>query len=111
MAGNPAWVRGGPSPNPSGRPKIASVVREMARIDTPEAYETVRALMRSGDKDSTRLAAARTVLQLADVLSGSTSSDGESRSLTPNPQPPATPTARLMEIVKAPSSNSGGRAS
>lgn len=83
----------------------------MAQVDTPEAYEIVRKMMRDGDKDATRLAAARTILQIAGIPMGSTSSDGESRSPSPTPAPPSTtPTKQLMALVKPLSTPFGGGA-
>lgn len=57
----------GVSGNPKGRPSIADEVRDLAQADTPEAYLHVADLMRSADKDSTRLAAALAVLKMAGV--------------------------------------------
>lgn len=62
----PAWQKG-QSGNPGGRPKVAAELRNRARVDSPEAYETIVRLMREADKDSTRLQAAVRVLQIAGV--------------------------------------------
>ncbi len=41
----------GQSGNPSGRPKTAPVIQELARPHAPEAMETLVRLMRGADKD------------------------------------------------------------
>lgn len=61
--GNPTWRKGGPSPNPGGRPAIVAELRELAREHTSEAIETLISVMR--DKSAppaSRVTAAREVL-------------------------------------------------
>jgi hypothetical protein len=60
------WVKG-QSGNPTGGSKVGAIIRALARQDSEEAYLTVTDLMRNGDKDSTRLAAALAVLKVAGV--------------------------------------------
>ncbi len=55
----------GQSGNPSGRPKTAPVIQELARSHAPEAMETLVRLMRGADKDGVRLAAAQAILDRA----------------------------------------------
>lgn len=89
---------------------MVRIVRELAQVDTPEAYEIVRLLMRAGEKDNVRLAAARTILQIAGVpLTSSTSNDGGSPSQeqSPPPAPSSTPTSALLTLVKTPGPSSG----
>jgi hypothetical protein len=60
------WVKG-QSGNPTGGSKVGAIIRALARQDSEEAYLAVVGLMRNGDKDSTRLAAALAVLKVAGV--------------------------------------------
>lgn len=39
------WKKGGPSPNPSGRPAIVKQVQTLARERTPEAMQTIYDIM------------------------------------------------------------------
>jgi hypothetical protein len=55
-------VKGGPSPNPGGRPKVAGEVKELARRHGPEAVETLVRLMREAERDETRVRAAEALL-------------------------------------------------
>lgn len=102
------WAKG-QSGNPGGRPKVVAKVREMAQRDTPEAYETLRSLMLTADKDSVRLAAAIAILKMAGV-SLSSLTDGEMTPQTYNLPSQSTSTAQLLALVKPPSTNSGGQA-
>jgi hypothetical protein len=50
--GNPNWVKGGPSPNPGGRPKAATELRqrlEVLALDD-DAAQVLRELMQSPDE-------------------------------------------------------------
>lgn len=61
--GNPAWRKGGPSPNPGGRPAIIGELRDLARAHTAEALSTLVEVM--GDKSApsaARVTAARELL-------------------------------------------------
>jgi hypothetical protein len=81
----------------------------MAQVDTPRAYEIIRDMMENADKDAVRLAAARTVIQIAGVPLTPDSNDGASPSPNPSQSPqPATPTSNLLAIVKPQSPSSGG---
>lgn len=57
------WVRGGPSPNPGGRPKEVGHVRELARQHTGEAIATLVEILRHGTPDRARVAAAQVLLE------------------------------------------------
>jgi hypothetical protein len=59
MAGK--WEKGGPSPNPGGRPKEVGDVRELAKKYTAEAVETLAKIMGSEDAPP----AARTAAAVA----------------------------------------------
>lgn len=62
--GNPAWVKGGPSPNPTGRAKQVQELVQAFREDVPYARTLCRDFMR--DKlvePDVRLKAATLVLQ------------------------------------------------
>lgn len=52
----------GQSGNPGGRPKAEIDLRALARTYTKEALDTLLKVMRAGDKDSARVAAAVAVL-------------------------------------------------
>lgn len=52
----------GASGNPSGRPKRAEIVSELARKHTAEALQTIVHLMQNADDERTRLAAATALL-------------------------------------------------
>jgi hypothetical protein len=41
------WVKGAPSPNPSGRPKTPDEIKEMFRLRTPEAVAAVFQILNS----------------------------------------------------------------
>ena len=60
------WAKG-VSGNPGGRPRIAKTIRADAQVDAPDAYAEIKRIMREGDKDAARLAAAVKVLQIAGV--------------------------------------------
>lgn len=77
----PPW-KPGESGNPGGRPKIDQEIRELAQVDSPEAYEKIRAIMLN-DKHRNQLPAAIAVLKLAGV--SLTAGDGKS------PPSPSTP--------------------
>ena len=59
-----AW-KPGQSGNPGGRPKEVGHVRELARRHTPEAIETLAAIMRTSKSDTSRVAAAQALLDRA----------------------------------------------
>jgi hypothetical protein len=42
--GNPNWKKGGPSPNPGGRPKIPPELRDAARAEALGSIQTLVAL-------------------------------------------------------------------
>jgi hypothetical protein len=67
MARTATTWKPGQSGNPGGRPRVAREIRAGAQADSPEAYAEIRRIMREGDKDAARLAAAVKVLQLAGV--------------------------------------------
>jgi hypothetical protein len=60
MAGK--WEKGGPSPNPGGRPKEVGDVRELAKKYTAEAVQTLAKIMRSEDAPPAARTAAATAL-------------------------------------------------
>lgn len=61
--GNPAWVKGGPSPNPAGRPAVLADLREAARGFSQEALETLAGVMRDPEAPpAARVTAARELL-------------------------------------------------
>lgn len=55
----------GKSGNPSGRPKVAGLVRDIARKHTKEAIDTLVSLMREAEKESVRAYAAEALLDRA----------------------------------------------
>lgn len=64
--GNPAWQRGGPSPNPGGRPAIIGELRDLAREHTAEALATLVEVMKDGAAPhAARTAAATAILDRA----------------------------------------------
>lgn len=72
--GNPNWRKGGPSPNPTGRPPATEAVRQamdMLRDATPGAVARLVELMRSDDERVAH-AAAKTIVDKAvpDKLDG-----------------------------------------
>ena len=48
--GNPAWVKGGPSPNPNGRATISPEVRAALELDTMEHYTEAKRLIEAAEK-------------------------------------------------------------
>ena len=57
------WRKGGPSPNPAGRPRVLRDVVEKAREYTVESIETLARIMRDEDQPgATRVAAADKIL-------------------------------------------------
>lgn len=61
--GNPAWVKGGPSPNPAGRPAVLADLREAARAFSQEALDTLAGVMRDPEAPpAARVTAARELL-------------------------------------------------
>jgi len=61
--GNPAWSKGGASPNPGGRPRAVAELLELARSDVPEAFALARSYMRDVEMDPrTRLDAAKFIV-------------------------------------------------
>jgi hypothetical protein len=59
--------RPGVSGNPGGRPGVAAEIVNLARADSPEAYEKVAKIMRD-DGSKHQLAAALAILKVAGVL-------------------------------------------
>ena len=59
--GNPNWVKGGPSPNPSGMPAGHAELRALCRKHTPEAIAALAARVAQGGVDC--VAAARALLE------------------------------------------------
>lgn len=82
----------GVSGNPGGRPKIDERIRRLAQADSEEAYQVVKAMMLTADKDSTRLAAALAILRVAGV----SFKDGEDAA---NPTQPARPPVPSQTIA------------
>lgn len=64
----------GVSGNPGGRPKAADEIVELARTDSPEAYEKVARIMRDDDHRQ-QLTAALAILKVAGVLRASETVD------------------------------------
>ncbi len=63
QSGNPAWIKGGPSPNPGGRPAIIGELRDLAREHTVEAVETLVSVIRDpAAPHAARVTAAREIL-------------------------------------------------
>jgi hypothetical protein len=61
--GNPAWQKGGVSPNPGGRPAIIRDLREAAQGYSVEALETLASVMRDqASPPAAKVAAARELL-------------------------------------------------
>jgi HEAT repeat protein len=60
--GNPNWVKGGKSPNPNGRSRIAQEVRELAQKHSAEAIKTLVELMTTSTDERIRLSAADSLL-------------------------------------------------
>lgn len=55
------WVKGGPSPNPGGRPAVPREIRERFRELTPLAIKVLENALSSED-ERTRIEAAKTLL-------------------------------------------------
>ena len=55
-------VKGSKPPNPSGRPKGAAVVRELAQTYTEDAMRELYRVMTEADKDRDRMEAAKYIL-------------------------------------------------
>ena len=96
--------RPGQSGNLKGRPAIDKKIRELALIDTPAAYETVRALMETAEKDSVKLAAAVIILRLAGISLDPTNLGGKVYQLPTQTQAPM---SQLISLAKQPSTSSG----
>lgn len=61
--GNPAWQKGGVSPNPGGRPAVIRDLREAAQGYSAEALETLASMMRDqASPPAAKVAAARELL-------------------------------------------------
>lgn len=64
--GNPNWVKGMPSSNPSGRSKreaeLQLDIQEQARAWGSDAIATLAKLMKSGENDKVRVNAAQALL-------------------------------------------------
>ena len=57
------WLKGAPSPNPSGRPKVLGEVMALARGHTAEAIETLVTVMTDEEQPAAaRVAAANSIL-------------------------------------------------
>lgn len=64
--GNPNWVKGGASPNPQGRGLEAYRLGDLARAHTPEAIETLAAIMKDPKQPgATRVSAATALMDRA----------------------------------------------
>lgn len=61
--GNPAWVKGGPSPNPAGRPGGYEEFRALCKERSPQAVAALEAALSNGDASA--VAAARVLLEYA----------------------------------------------
>lgn len=59
--GNPAWVKGGPSPNHTGRPGDLGEFREKCRSKSPQALDALEAAL--GEGGTTAVAAAKVLLE------------------------------------------------
>lgn len=53
--GNPNWVKGGPSPNPAGRPGGYDEFRATCKSHSPEAVAALRAAIAEGDVQAARV--------------------------------------------------------
>lgn len=90
------WLKG-QSGNPSGRPKIASHIRDLAKEDAEEMYEILANLARHAKEDGTKAGCAKEILKLAGV-----SSEPEKETATYRVNPAAnTSTADLVALVRA----------
>lgn len=88
------WEKGGPSPNPGGRGKVAREIRENAKVHCAEAFEKVVAIMRM-DGHRAQLTAALVVLRLAGVpMSAEASPEID---VTPQRPPAEIPDAELEQ--------------
>lgn len=59
------WQKGGPSPNPGGRPREVREVAELARQCTTAAIVTLMEIMRKGVNEGARIRAAEVLLDRA----------------------------------------------
>ena len=58
--GNPAWVKGGTSPNPGGRPRTRELTDALAKIVKPaELAKELKRLALKAKEETTRLAAIK----------------------------------------------------
>lgn len=48
--GNPNWVKGGPSPNPGGRPKAATALKQALEALAEDADKKLKRLLDSDDE-------------------------------------------------------------
>jgi hypothetical protein len=62
------WQKGGPSPNPNGRPKTDEALRRMFREDTPEARERLLAFMRAQQDELNLIEPVRQELVLKAII-------------------------------------------
>lgn len=60
--GNPAWVKGAPSANPSGRPKVITHIRDLAREASPECIAALRRIVNDKDEKASAVVAAANAL-------------------------------------------------
>ncbi len=76
--GNPAWKKGGPSPNPGGRPKAVAELLDLARSHVPRALRLAARFLRDREMDPrVRLDAAKLVIAYGLGKPPSTSLTGE----------------------------------
>jgi hypothetical protein len=89
-----SWVKG-QSGNPGGRPRVAGVIRDLARADCEDAYKKIAAIMRGPDPGPA-LAASKMILKYAGVERALGAEDGpEKEELRDD-----IPTARLLELKR-----------
>lgn len=98
--GNPAWRKGGASPNPGGRPKAVADLLNLARASVPDALELAAKLMANPRKDArVRLDAAKLILAYGLGRPAAVDSDekdkGAERPLV------GVDVAQLLEILRA----------
>lgn len=53
--GNPAWVKGGPSPNPSGTSKDVRELHALVRTGIPRAFEKALKFLESDDPQTAKI--------------------------------------------------------
>lgn len=60
------WVKG-QSGNPSGRPKVAGLIKELAKKDAPEMYAALREMAKTAANEMVRVKAITACLAYAGV--------------------------------------------